>query len=288
MKNLFTLLITYLLLLSSCEEQMVVIPELTGSESNRKILIEEFTGANCSACPQGAAAIKDLQSIYDKGVISVAIHTYVSGSLGQPISGSKYDLRTNYGDDIALYLGSLSSIPAAAIDRKLYDGQSGLPIAPFSAWSGIVNNEIEEAPELLIIDLKANFDPGTRMLNIKGNILPNQAVEGDIRIVGYITESHIIDKQLNGTEVIDEYSHDHVLRDVLAYKNQEPTIEGASLPTPIGIDEIIPFEFAPYTVPDEDGTWVAENCHVVVFIVRYDADSGSRIVLQADEVDFTP
>lgn len=286
MKNLFILLVISLFLFTACEEQMVVIPEITSSESKHQILIEEFTGANCSACPQGAAAIKDLQSIYPGKVIAVAIHTNVSGTLGKPLDGSKYDLRTSYGDDIAGYLGPLSSIPSAAIDRKLYEGQPGIAITPFSAWSGIAATEIEAAPEV-IIGINATFDTDSRVLRVQGNILPEQNVDGDIRLVGYITESHIVDKQLNGTEIIDDYEHDHILREVLKVPGQEvSSIEGNPLVTPMAAQEVIPYEFAPFTIPEEDGTWKVENCHVVVFVVRYDTATGAREVLQASEVDF--
>ena len=271
---------------SACEEQKVIIPELTGTISERKVLIEEFTGANCSACPQGSAEIKDMQIDFGEKVVAVAIHTYLSSTLGEPISGAAYDLRTNYGDEIATYLGPLTSIPAASINRSLLENQSQIIISPSTVWRGFVESELDKTP-LLALATEVEYDPDSRELKVHGNIVPVEDLDGDIRIVGYITESHIIDKQLNGTEIVDDYEHNHVLREVLRIPGQTtPTIEGNPLATPIHADEVLPFEFAPFTIPDEDnGLWIAKNCHVVVFVVRFDSSTGSREVLQADEVD---
>jgi Outer membrane protein Omp28 len=286
MKKIFLLLTATLFFMTACKEQMVIIPDIGNSDSNRKILIEEFTGGNCSACPQGAAAINDFISLYGEKVIAVSIHSYLSGTLGKPLDGAKYDLRTTYGDQIATYLGPLTAIPSASINRTLFAGQPYYAIAPSTAWLEFVDAEVEVAPEL-IVGINAEFDPITRRLNVKGNILPEQNVAGDVRIIGYITESHIVDKQLNGSTIVDDYEHNHILRDVLAYPGQSPTIEGFPLATPMAAGAVIPFAFGAFQVPEEDnGLWKVENCHVIVFVVRYDDATGERKVLQADEVDF--
>jgi Outer membrane protein Omp28 len=285
MKKIFFLLTATLFFATACKEQ-IIIPDIVNSDSKRQILIEEFTGGNCSACPQGAAAINVFISTYGDKVVAVSIHSFLSGTLGKPLDGAKYDLRTTYGDQIATYLGPLTAIPSASINRTLFSGQSYYAISPSNAWSNFVAAEVEVAPEL-IVGINAEFDPITRKLDVKGNILPEIKVEGDVRIIGYITESKIIDKQLNGTTIEDDYEHNHILREVLAYPGQTPTIEGVPLATPMAAGAVIPFAFDTFQVPAEDnGLWKVENCHVIVFVVRYDDATGDRKVLQADEVDF--
>ncbi len=290
MKNLLSLLVLFLFLLAACEEQMVVVPEPTPPNTSRKVLIEEFTGGACSACPQGAAAIKDLEAIYGKNIVAVAVHTTRVGPIGDPASGAKYNFQTDHGDQIAEYMGTNGPIPAAAINRTKFDGND-LAVVPFIAWSDLVVQELEKEPETRIA-VEATFDSETSTLAIKGNVIANQLMEGDIRIVGYVTESHIIDVQLNGTNLEADYEHNHILRTALPYAGQTmetATIEGTSITSPIAEDQIVPFEFANFEMPkDTDGNllWKPEDCHVVVFIARYDLETGSREVLQADQVDF--
>ena len=284
MKNLFIPFLLCMLFLTSCEEQMVVIPDISTS-SSKKILIEEFTGANCAACPQGAAAINDLSALYSGNIVSVAIHTSKAGVLGDPLPGSKYDFRTPFGDQIAEHLEPLSSIPAAAIDRKLFSNQARIIVAPYQVWADLVKEEVETEPEI-VLNTSVDFNPDTRELDINATIIPQVDITGDLRIVCYITESHIIDKQLNGNDIVDEYENNHVLRDALT------SIEGRNIANAMTKGEVIDVNIKPasgsYILPspgEGEEIWVPENCHVVVFVTKVDAGSGGREVLQADEVD---
>ncbi|MFK7808046.1 MAG: Omp28-related outer membrane protein [Saprospiraceae bacterium] len=287
MKKLFILFLPCLLLFLSCEERMVVIPENSSTDSERAVLIEEFTGGACSACPQGAALIKDLQTTYGKNVVAVAIHSTKVGPLGEPANGAKYNFQTEYGDQIADYMSPITAIPAAVVDRKLFQGYD-YAIIPFTAWSGLVVSEFDGEPEAEI-GIAATYEGDTGVLNVSGNIIARQNIEGDIRIISYLTEGKIIDKQVNGQVLEDEYEHNHVLRTVLNLPGKDADVRGTSITSPIAEGEILPYEFAPLEFPkDEDGNllWTPKNCHVIVFIVRYDQDTGEREVLQANEVSF--
>jgi len=288
MKNLCTLLVAFLFLFTACEEQMVIVPQPPPPPTDRKVLIEEFTGGACSACPQGAAAIQDLIERYGKSVVAVAVHTTRVGPIGDPASGAKYNFQPEHGDQIAEYMGTNGPIPAAAINRTKFPGND-LAVVPFIAWSDLVVQEFDKEPEAQLA-IAATYDSDANTLKVNGNVLASQDMEGDIRIVAYITESHIIDVQLNGTNLEQDYEHNHILRTALPYAGQqEGTIEGTSITSPIAANQVVPYEFAPFEMPkDADGNmlWSPEDCHVVVFIARYDLDTGSREVLQAGEVDF--
>ncbi len=283
MKNKpFIPILLTLFLLTACEEQMVLVPEPEPPDSDRKVLIEEFTGANCSACPGGAAAIQDLIAIYGENVVAVSIHSNAAGLLGEPLPDAKYDLRTPFGDDIAAFLAPLTSIPAAAINRKLFPDQSRLAIVPFTAWKGYVEEELNTAPSVQI-NTTTSYNADTRELNVKTTLVPQQEVTGDLRIGAYLIESHIIDRQLDGTNIVEEYEHNHVLRH--RFVVSENGVQGEILPTPLTIGTTIEHNFPSFTLPTEpQGLWVPANCHVVTFVARFDAETGNREILQADEV----
>ncbi|MEZ4950364.1 MAG: hypothetical protein R2784_13400 [Saprospiraceae bacterium] len=80
-KTSFGLLAT-LLILASCQENMPEIPDLTNISSNRKVIIEEFTGAGCVNCPAGSAEIEVYWHSFPNNLIAVSIHT---GTFARPI-----------------------------------------------------------------------------------------------------------------------------------------------------------------------------------------------------------
>ena len=75
---------------------------VTTTPENRKVILEEFTGVNCTFCPQGHAIAQALQDNNPDNVFLVNIH---SGSFANP-SGSQPDFRTQWGQAIDDQSGS--------------------------------------------------------------------------------------------------------------------------------------------------------------------------------------
>ena len=163
-KILFQTSIIALLFLTACEEQPIDISQMA-PPTDRKILIEEFTGANCAACPKGADVIESLQEEFGSQVVAVSIHTSVSGALGNPLSGSAYDLRTQDGDDLAALFGGLSGIPASVFNRTKFDSQSKMAVLAPDSWASFALSELNLEP---IVDLSTDLqnDQSTRELTI--------------------------------------------------------------------------------------------------------------------------
>lgn len=274
MKKYILPIICVITLFFACEEQPIII-ERPDFDSQRVVLIEELTGASCSACPSGSAAIEDFKVTYSGNIVSVAIHTYNSGALGHPINGAAYDLRTTIGDDFANFMGGIASIPAASVNRKKFDGED-LLIRPWTEWATYVQQEVNIEPKI-IINNDVTFNPATREMTIEITVLPEENLTGDFRVGCLITEDHIIDGQINGTSTVADYEHNHVLRDFVS------SIEGDALVS--AMESGVPIQKSyTYTLPEEDGTWIADNCNVVTFVSEVNSDTGSKEILQANEV----
>ncbi len=82
-------------------------------EPTKRVVIEEYTGVTCGACPQGIVAIEHLKELYGSKVVPVAIHTYSGDPFASGLS------------DYSGFLG-LSAAPSAVIQR------SGIIASPMS------------------------------------------------------------------------------------------------------------------------------------------------------------
>ncbi|RYG26822.1 MAG: hypothetical protein EOO01_41850, partial [Chitinophagaceae bacterium] len=87
----------------------------------KKVLVEEYTGVQCTNCPEGAGIIKDADDLSGGRVIVIGLH---SGSLTSPIENeSQYDFRTQDSRDLMIsFFGEDPPKPAAAFDRVRKDG----------------------------------------------------------------------------------------------------------------------------------------------------------------------
>ena len=255
-------------LLGCLDKDSVNIPTLgSGTDSERKVLIEEFTGVRCVNCPDGSAEIQNLIALHGENLIAVSIH---SGFFSKPYDENKYDFRTADGDAIATMLGEPQAFPSAIVNRKLFAGQNERQISKQS-WAGYIQNELAEAPKFNL-SMKANFDEASRNLKLKVTIVPLENVHEDINLSVLLTEDDIQDYQITPAGKIPDYNHKHVFRRVLTNE-----VGGVSLGSSFTKGQSETMDFA-ITIPDE---WKADNCHIVSFVHKNGADLD---VLQAEQV----
>lgn len=266
MKNWCIVILT-MLIVSGCEETGVVIPEYVPPDSDKVVLIEELTGVSCPNCPAGSSELKGIQQRFGDNVAVVSIHT---NFLGTPKSNSKYDFRTQKGNEIEDILGLYLGKPAASFDRIHFPGETYRPISNVGTWSGYVASQLEDfAP--LIIRAEHKYSEDTRELDMSFEIESKELMEGDFRLTVYLLESGIIDPQENQTGIIEDYEHNNALREVLS------SVQGDVVGNELDPLNILSRSFS-YTLPPEDGWWVAGNCSVIAFVSD---QSKENLVLQA-------
>jgi Outer membrane protein Omp28 len=251
-----------------CDEKPIEIPPVgQGVTSQRKVLIEEFTGVSCPNCPQGAAEIANLKGIYGENLIAVSIH---AGEFTDPIPNkTKQDFRTEEGTSLEIFLGTPLGYPAAVVDRRQFPGASALQ-AFKAQWAGFIQQELAIEPSVSL-NLIPKYNALTRQLFVDLTILPNKNLSGDYRVSLMITENHIKDAQINGINLVEDYEHEHVLRDMLT------PFDGAAITETLAFGVPISRNYS-FTLPTN---WVAENCHIVAFVHRGGAPD--KVVIQAEE-----
>ena len=255
---------------AGCEEIPPEIPPIQPPGGTKNVIIEEFSGVQCPNCPTGDAQISNLQSLYGDRVVAVTMHPYVTGVLSAPMSDSRYDFRTDAAERIIDNLGLPSGIPAAAVNRVLFEGESGL-LYGTNQWAGMVETELEKQSRVSL-SLEANYEPESRELEVEVEVTGRDDIFGPIRIHLGLMEDGMIDKQIDGTSKIESYEHNHILREYLT------DYLGDNMADSFSVDQIWTRSYR-YTLPEEDGWWVAENISVFGFVSQNFDDK--KDVLQA-------
>lgn len=270
MKKIHILFIAILIIgITSCTE---LGPKITLQETDRVVLVEEFTGVRCVNCPDGSAKIADLIDTYGDKIVAVSIH---GGIFADPFPESTIDFRTDDGTSLLSYLNAPNSAPvgypAAVINRKWFQGEQDRMVF-LNSWAGYISTELQEAPEVRI-DLSKNYNPTTRTITADVSLFFFEEIPNNVNITALITEDNITNVQDSNDGKIQDYKHKHVLRDVITNDYR-----GDLVGTNIAANSTSNFQYT-YTLPDG---WKEDDCHLVVFVSRN--DGGTLNVLQAAEV----
>ncbi len=271
MKNIIYLLAVVFMMIS-CEEKMVIIPEFEPIDSGKVVYVEELTGVRCPNCPTGSARLESIQALYPDNVVIVAIHGI---DLAKPLDESKYDFRNEDAADLEIFLKDWLGKPSAYFNRERFqeleaEGLWGHPAS--GQWQTYVERELEK-PQVMEVTIVKTFDPITRVLDVTVAALPLENISGEFKVSIMLTESDIIDAQDDVGNIIEEYEHNHVLRDVIT------NFDGDSFASQFTKDQAQTKTYT-YTIPDDGtGLWNPEHIEIIAFIANTEGESEE--ILQA-------
>ncbi len=270
MKNyLIIISLAYLLVFSSCQEQCPLLSttptDTTQATQQKNILIEEFTGVKCVQCPEGHQIAQTIADANNGRVEIVSIH---SGFYAVPFTFSLYNFKIAAGTAIENLVGPATFYPTAAIDRKLFSGQTEV-LMDKNFWSGNAAAQLQE-PLKVKVNFNNTYTPSDRKLNVNVTFDYLEAITDAQSVTVLITENDIIDAQETPQGVDTFYVHKHVLRAVLTNANGDLITEQ----TPAGATITRNYQF---TLP---AGWNDTKCRVVAFVAKNIADS--KEVLQVN------
>ena len=169
--------------------------EIDPIESQRRVLLEEFTGQRCTNCPAAHAVIEKLQEQYGDELIVVSIH---AGSFG---IAAPYGLMQPEGDEYASHWG-ISAYPAGVVDRT---GD----VLTSDAWAAAIRNEAEKITDL-VITLNAKVSDDGSKIDVTTEMLTSTSLTGHLQL--WIVEDGIIGFQIDGSQRLQDYEHNNVFR----------------------------------------------------------------------------
>lgn len=178
------------------DERLIPLPPV---ESDRVILLEDYTGQRCTNCPDAHQIIEQLQAQYPGQVVAVSIH---AGSFAVPVTNPTYlGLKQPFGDEMGSFR-NIEEYPSGIID--------GNGPMLHTAWAAAVYNALQ-VPSLCQISVDGlTFDAASRTLSGFINILPGTSTTANLGI--WLLEDGIVARQTEHGTVVREYVHNHVMR----------------------------------------------------------------------------
>ncbi len=199
-------LLTTILLAITFSLSAVVAQTIVGTDpENKNVVLEEFTGLNCPACPSGHEKAQEIYNANPDDVTIIAIHT---GSYANP-SGSQPDYRTEWGGAIAGQSG-LGGYPSATVNRHIYYGGNTAMYTNY--WVSASNQALAE-PSYLNVGCEATIVTSTRQLIVEVEVYyTGDSPEPTNYLNVAILQNNIIGYQSGGSS---SYNHMHMLRHLL-------------------------------------------------------------------------
>lgn len=219
----------------------------------RPVLLEDFTGQNCTNCPRAARTAANLKLALGDKLVVVGVHA-------GPFSTRKYKTEAGNAYQKKFYSESGASYPAGMVDRAYFEGKQ--VSKNDSKWGTYVLERLQLTDlSLYDMSLTPEYNAADRSLIVKCSVKAlTEAPEVILQL--WVIESHIIDYQKSEHGgMITDYEHNHVLRDALN------GIWGEPIDLKVGFET--DYTSKAYTISND---WKSENMHVVAFIYNKNTD----------------
>ncbi|MCW3078130.1 MAG: omp28 [Bacteroidetes bacterium] len=182
--------------------------------SNRKVLLEDYTGHQCGNCPNAARTAEQLSAQYGANLVVIAVHAGFFTKLNAPDFVTSYTCQVGNDWDAASGGFGISSAgnPNGMVNRK--DNGSGL-IQKETKWGSSIAKALQ-APDLCDMWLTLNYNTISNTLNTTVKTKFKKTYGSNTKLSVVLTEDSIIGPQKDYTQnpdVITNYVFMHMLRE---------------------------------------------------------------------------
>lgn len=246
--KIYALLMASAMVLGGCDQvdENDRLIELPAVESQRVVLLEEFTGQRCINCPAAHEVVKGLKELYGEQLISVSIH---AGSLAvaEGSMPNMVGLMQPGSDEYANKWG-ITTYPSGVVNRR-----SGK--LSETEFPSVVREELKRSTPLSL-QVDAKVENGQLICHV--DMMSSKSINGKLQL--WVTESHIIAMQMDKTlGLIKDYEHNHVYRACI-----KDTEDQGFWGEDVAIKENIAMSFDRQIAVKDN--WNPENLSVVAFV----------------------
>jgi len=311
-KRLFIALAVGTVLVSSCDK--VELPNIgsvdtntscdtvfsfsTPTQSNRNVLVEDFTGHLCGNCPGAAYELELLHDIYGDTLIVMGLHPNTSFNVPQTGSG-KYetDWRYEEAEQVMAEFAIPSSLPRLMINRT----ESTPPFFFFNAnqLASAVPAVMGQAADFSIKLSGSTLADRTVCAKVEVELL--NTMSGSYSVVSCLVEDSITDYQTcyagqhpdytgAGDDTYSNYTHRHVMRDVFGHYGIVEDAGATPLTGSIWGDPItgttVAGDIKQFVISSTpmDAAWDETHMYIVSFVY----DDATKEVLQVVQTKVAP
>ena len=214
--------------------------------------VEKYTGPKCPNCPAADVTLDAAHQQYGERLVLVSVNHPTGQGIPFP---NQPDMRTDDGTTWDKYWG-INAIPAAYINRRTAMQYSG----SMTNITADIGSAIAESPVV-------GVSVAATDASIEVNLVFAQSYTDPLTLTLAVVEDSLVYRQINGDEIVDDYVHNHMLRDVIT------DVWGADVDCTGAAGEARKGTLS-YTLP---AGVVKANCHIVAFV----SDKQSRQVLNS-------
>lgn len=254
----------------------------------RTLLVEGFTGQNCSNCPSGHLTIASAIESSKKDIVEVAHHAGFQPDMFTMIEDDSY--RFYYSNPTSTFA------PAVMVNRNAYDDVSTFPVVntDFNNILSLIYNAAASKP-YVSLNLETALDEKTRELNVKLQILPHTDLPSKQMLFNvFLVQDGLVGYQASGGS---EYVHNRVFRGAItgnAWGIEANDLEVGKVATwehSLTIPEKIRSSYWTDDLLSDgkyNGLWteeqinidaVLENMSLVAFVAEYDTEDNTKNVI---------
>lgn len=246
----------------------------TNPNTNRNIIIEDFTGHKCIFCPNAAVLAEQIYDAHPDRVFIASIHASPTG-MGdfQQVDAPDYpvDFTCSEGLELGAWFGTndggFSGNPRGTISRVT---NSGNVFQQLATWENLANTVINDNVVKATLQAKLNYYDETKggYLHVEVEQI-DLGITSDLYLVGYVIEDSLV-----GDQKMPDNTHNHtyVHRDIMR-KTIDGRAFGTKLTAPVDKNGK-KYYYMNYSiaVPNQlDGVFNASNMHVLLYV--YNADT---------------
>ena len=220
---------------------------------NKKVILEEFTGANCPNCPAAHTLIDGFLNTYAGQLFTVGYHPFNS-SYTTPQNSSDPDMRRSFSDifyNTTFTMGTGRFMPSGFVNRRNWAGGR---LTGRSNWSGHISTILAE-PSPVNVGVLATYDTSNTTLTVNVEVYYTDSTEVANTLYVILMESGIVAAQSGGSS---NYVHKHVFRESLTTDQWGDLIPISSSPGQL--------HAASFTFDNSAGEYDMENCSVMAFV----------------------
>jgi hypothetical protein len=241
-------------------------------QTNRKVLLEDFTGHKCPNCPTAGEIALSLKNLYGDRLVLIRIH---AGFFALPDQMGLYtaDLRSETGNELNEAF-EIQSNPNGLINRTPYNDHL---VISAQNWAAAVNSIIAFVEDANL-NIQHSYNAADKSLNI--NVMTEFLTEpqGNYNVCLYIVGDTVAPQVNNNANIgpepdWEDFHHHNVLIQ---------SLNGGTWGIPVNNGEQIIINETytnNFTGTLKEG-WPAERCKLIAFVYKAD----TREVIQAEEI----
>jgi len=237
----------------------------------RKVLIEDFTGHVCQACPNAHREATRLHNLFGEQLVIIAVHAdYWADPYPSGAPYFTYDFRNALSTQIATDFNVIGQpFPKGMVNRMLNSGTNNQLILDWANWEPKINDWLA-IPADAGIEITPTYNETNKSITADVTVKVVNELTDPVSLAVYFTEDSIIQWQKDGNTNVQSYIHNHVLRGTLN------GTYGESLGTQAAGAEITR-SYSATLVPNDA---VADHIHLVAILTN----EITKEVIQVEEI----